>query len=116
MNKSRRRQLRSAELDRQRSEDLRSGTREARHAAAVLLGRRGARAGGIRVRRLGGLARVRAARVKGGESTSPAKVAASRMNAQKARDARLAKKVRDLAWEQAVPTDYKPRQLKLDLF
>jgi hypothetical protein len=113
MNKSRRRQLRAAELDSQRSEDLRSGTPEARHVAAVLFGRRGARAGGIEVRRLGGLARVRVSRIRGGESRSPAKIAAAQANAQKARDARLAK-VRALKmWEETAPTDFNPTQTNL---
>ena len=112
MNKSRRRR-RSAELDSQRSEDLRNGTPEARHAAAVLLGRRGARAGGTRVRRLGGLARVRASRVKGGQSRSPQKIAASRANAAAARKAKLAKAMARREFDQRPPTDYAPTQTNL---
>ena len=75
MKKSLRRRARSEELDRERSEDLRRGTPAARHAAAVLLGRRGGKNGDADAHRAGGRARVRASREKGGRSRSEAKIA-----------------------------------------
>jgi len=112
MSNSRRRRLRSAELDRERSEELRSGGSKA-HAAAVYLGSKGGRKGGSKAHRIGGLARVRLSRVKGGSSKSAAKIAASRLNAQKAREARLAKSRALKAWEQTAPPDYKAEQINL---
>src|SRR5262249_46104856 len=106
MDKTRRRRLRSAELASQWSEELRNGTPAERHAAAVHLGKKSIRKGGRRVHRLGGLARVRASRIKGGQSRSPAKIAACLRNAAKARATRLAKSQAQRVWEKQVPMDY----------
>ena len=113
MKKSLRRRARSEELDRERSEDLRRGTPAARHAAAVLLGRRGGKNGDADAHRAGGRARVRASREKGGRSRSEAKIAAARLNVAKARAARIAQARARQAWEQTAPTDYKPEQMPL---
>lgn len=109
MSKTRGRRAREAERDRESSEELRRGGPDARRAA-IRLGTRGGRSGGQRAHRIGGLARVVAARRKGGKSRSAAKIEAARENAKKARDARLAKKKALEQWEKTEPADYKPEQ------
>jgi len=110
--KRRGRQLRSAELDSERSQELRQGGGGA-HDAAVHFGAKGGRKGGRKAHRVGGLVRVKTSRVKGGSSTSPAKIAAARLNAQKARDARLAKAKKLKVWEKTAPIDYEAEQVDL---
>jgi hypothetical protein len=97
-----------AQRDTERSAELRCGGAGA-HAAAVRLGRKGGSKGGRDAHRIGGLARAKAFRRKGGRSTSPAKVAAARANAEKARAAKAARK----AWEDKEVTSFTPVQITL---